>query len=89
MDCMCQEEIKKIKARLATSAGHLKSIAEMLETQPCDAVLQQLLAVESNIRNTGRLILKSHLTHCVAKDIQQCDSASLEKFTSVLDKYLL
>ncbi len=90
MDCINNDLKANVKGRLATSAGHLKSIITMLENDaPCEDILQQLLAVQSNLRTSGRLLLKNHITHCVVEDIQNGDVDSLEHFSKVLDEYLL
>ena len=48
----------EIMQRLRSAVGHLKAVIEMAESsQPCEAVLHQLNAVQSALRITGTKII--------------------------------
>ena len=60
------EHIKRVSNRLARAIGHLESVKKMVEDgRDCSEVLIQLAAVKSAINNTGKVILKDHLEHCI------------------------
>ena len=61
------EEKKKVMNRLSRAIGHLEAVKRMVERdEDCSEVLIQLAAVRSAINNTGKVILKNHLDHCIA-----------------------
>ena len=71
-------ETQNVLHRLSRAIGHLEAVKKMVETgRDCTEVLTQLAAVESAIRNTGKLILKDHLQHCVADAVQNDDRAAV------------
>ena len=57
---------KAVINRLSRAIGHLESIKRMVEEgRDCSEVLVQLSAVKSAINNTGKVILKDHIEHCL------------------------
>ena len=83
-------EIKKdVNNRLATINGHINGIKNMIEEDKgCEDILLQLFAVESSINKLGKLILKNHLNTCVKESIKKGESDILERFNSILERYL-
>jgi len=63
MDADTKKEVKK---RLNIAAGHIKKIADMVDSDRyCIDVLQQTEAIKGAIRKTEEMILDSHLHTCV------------------------
>jgi len=59
-------QTKAVVNRLSRAIGHLESVKRMVEDgRDCTEVLIQLSAVKSAINNTGKLILKDHIEHCI------------------------
>src|SRR5574344_391792 len=57
------QEMKAIINRLSRAIGHLESVKRMVENgKDCSEVLIQLAAVKAAINNTGKEILKEHIT---------------------------
>ena len=57
------EEKRAVVNRLSKAIGHLESVKRMVERdEDCSEVLIQLAAVRSAINNTGKLVLKNHIT---------------------------
>ena len=84
-----KEETDRIRNRLAKSIGHLESIKRMVEDErDCTEILIQLAAVKSAINNTGKEILKSHLSHCVVDAINKGDYEELEELNHVIDLFI-
>jgi DNA-binding FrmR family transcriptional regulator len=55
-----------IIARLRRAEGHLKSTIGMIEAErPCDAIAQQLQAVESAVARARKILIQEHIDHCL------------------------
>ena len=75
--------------RLSRAIGHLEAVKRMVENgQDCSDVLIQLAAVRSALTNTGKIILKDHLDHCIVDAIEQNDPKSLEQFKKAIDQFI-
>ena len=80
---------KTIDNHLASIEGHIKAVREMVKTEKdCEEVLLQLSAIESSVNRLGKKLLKEHLNHCVKEGIQNGENDILDRFNTVLDKYL-
>lgn len=83
------EETVRIRNRLARAIGHLESVKRMVEDdRDCTEILIQLAAVRSAINNTGKQILKEHLSHCVVEAIEAGDQSELESLNRVIDSFM-
>ncbi|MDE6156150.1 MAG: metal-sensing transcriptional repressor [Eubacterium sp.] len=76
---------KEVSNRLARAIGHLQKVKQMVDDgEDCSEVLVQLAAVKSAINNTGKLILKDHLEHCIVHAVQDGDDEMLEELNNCL-----
>ena len=83
------KEIRAIVNRLSRSIGHLEAVRRMVEDgQDCSDVLIQLSAVKAEINNTGKLILKEHMEHCIVEAVRENDEAAIEKMNEAIDKFM-
>ena len=83
------ESIRRIVNRLARAEGHLRSIKGMVERGvDCSEVLVQLAAVKSAINNTGKLILKEHISHCIVDAIEENDNKAIENLNDAIEKFI-
>ena len=83
------DEIRAIVNRLKRSVGHLDKVRRMVENgDDCSDVLIQLSAVKSEINNTGKLILKQHMEHCIVEAVRENDHASIEKMNEAIDRFM-
>lgn len=83
------EKIKAIMNRLSKSIGHMESIKKMLENQrDCADVLIQLAAVRSEINNTGKLLLKEHMEHCIVEAVQENDQDAITRMNQAIDMFM-
>ena len=74
---------KSIDNRLAAIEGHVRAVRQMMaEDKSCEDILLQISAIE------GKIILKEHLNLCVKEGIENGDTDILDRFNTVLDKYL-
>ena len=83
------KEIRAIVNRLKRSIGHLDKVRRMVEDgEDCADVLIQLSAVKSEINNTGKLILKQHMEHCIVEAVRENDQASIDKMNEAIDRFM-
>ena len=83
------ENTKAVINRLSRTIGHLESVKKMVEEgRDCAEVLIQLAAVKSAINNTGKLILKDHINHCVVHAIENNDEQVLAELNDAIDKFM-
>jgi len=75
--------------RLSRAIGHLESVRKMVEEgRDCSEVLVQLAAVRSAINNTGKVILKEHLNHCIVDAVQSGDQKALDDMAAAIDQFV-
>lgn len=80
---------KEVLDRLARAAGHLQKVRSMVENdEDCSAVLIQLSAVKSALNNTGKLILKDHIEHCIVHAVKEGDQDMLDELNKAIDRYM-
>src|SRR5699024_1170752 len=80
---------KAVLNRLSRAIGHLESIRRMVESgRDCSEVLIQLSAVKSAINNTGKLILKDHIEHCIVDAVESGDHEALEELNKAIDRFM-
>lgn len=80
---------KEVSNRLARAIGHLQKVKQMVDNgEDCSEVLVQLAAVKSAINNTGKLILKDHLEHCIVHAVEDGDDEMLDELNNAIDKFM-
>lgn len=83
------ENTKAVLNRLSKIIGHLESVKTMVESgRDCSEVLIQLSAVKSAINNTGKVILKDHIEHCIVHAIEDGDHEMIEELNDAIDKFV-
>lgn len=83
------DEMKAIVNRLSRAIGHMEAVKKMVEEgEDCSDVLIQLAAVKSAINNTGKLILKEHINHCLVDAIEHNDKNAIEDLNNAIDKFM-
>ncbi len=83
------KEVRAIVNRLAKATGHLDSVRRMVEDgKDCADVLIQLAAVKAAINNTGKLILKQHISHCIVDAVENGDKEAVEQLNRAIDQFL-
>lgn len=83
------EEKKAVVNRLSRAIGHMESVKRMVKNDAdCSEVLIQLAAVRAAINNTGKLVLKNHINHCIVEAVEQNDMEALVKLNDAIDKFI-
>ena len=82
-------ETKAVVNRLSRAIGHLEAVKAMVEEgRDCTQVLIQPAAVKSAINNTGKLILKDHLNHCMVEAAKSGDRKAIDDLNEAIDRFL-
>ena len=82
-------QTRAVVNRLARAIGHLERVKAMVEEgRDCSEVLIQLAAVRSAINNTGKVILKDHLEHCVVDAVQSQDRAAIDELNKAIEQFV-
>ena len=79
---------KEVTFLLKTARGQIDSILRMVdEDRYCIDIVNQLLAVESMMKKTVRVVMRAHVENCV-KDAAQsgCGEEKMEELMQTLDK---
>lgn len=80
---------KDVSNRLARAIGHLQKVKQMVDDgEDCSEVLVQLAAVKSALNNTGKLILKDHLEHCIVHAVEEGDTQMLDELNDAINKFV-
>ena len=81
------ENQKAVVNRLARAIGHLDKVKRMVEEgYDCTEVLVQLAAVRSALDNTGKVILKDHMRHCMVDAVAAGDEDAIDDLCLAIDK---
>ncbi len=82
-------QTRAVVNRLARAIGHLERVKAMVEEgRDCSEVLVQLAAVRSAINNTGKVILKDHLEHCVADALEAQDRTAIDELNRAIEQFV-
>ncbi len=84
-----EEHRREVSNRLARAIGHLQKVKQMVEDdEDCSDVLIQLAAVKSAINNTGKVILKDHMEHCIVHAVEDGDTQMIDELNAAIDKFM-
>lgn len=84
-----EEHKREVSNRLARAIGHLQKVKAMVEAdEDCSDVLIQLAAVKSAINNTGKVILKDHMEHCIVHAVEDGDTEMINELNDAIDKFM-
>ena len=84
-----QEEKKKVVNRLSKAIGHLEAVKQMvLRDEDCSDVLIQLAAVRAEINNTGKVVLKNHVSHCIVEAVEDGDMKTIEQMNKAINMFV-
>lgn len=80
---------KAVINRLSRAIGHLEKVKRMVEEgYDCSEVLIQLAAVRSALDNTGKVILKDHMRHCMVDAVAAGDQDAIDDLCQAIDKFM-
>ena len=83
------ENQKAVVNRLARAIGHLESVKKMVEDgRDCSEILIQLAAVRNAINNTGKVILKDHMDHCIVDAVEHNDLKAIDDLNKAIEQFI-
>jgi len=83
------QNTKAVIDRLSRAGGHLESVKRMVaDGKDCSDVLIQLSAVIAALNNTGKVILKDHMEHCIVDAVESGDKTAVENLTKAIDSFI-
>lgn len=83
------QNTKSVLHRLSRASGHLESVKRMVEDgRDCSEVLLQLSAVIAALNNTGKVILKDHIEHCIVDAVESGDEKAIENLNKAIDRFV-
>lgn len=83
------QNTKVVLNRLSRASGHLESVKRMVEDgKDCSEVLIQLSAVIAALNNTGKVILKDHIEHCIVDAVESGDETAIENLSKAIDRFI-
>lgn len=84
-----EEEKRAVINRLSRAIGHLNAVKRMVERdEDCSDVLIQLSAVRNAINSTGKVIMKSHISHCIVDAIEANDMEPVDALNEAIDYFI-
>ena len=83
------QNTKAVLNRLSKAIGHLEKVKRMVEDGVyCSEVLIQLSAVKAAVNNTGKLILKDHIEHCMVEAVERGDMDMVRALEEAIDRFV-
>lgn len=83
------EQRQTVIHRLSRAIGHLEAVKRMAEEgRDCPELLIQLAAVRAAIDNTGKLILKDHIGHCIVEAVETGDRKAIDDLNTAIDRFV-
>ena len=84
-----EEQKKKLTNRLSRIEGQIRGIRKMVDEDAyCNDVLVQSAAALAALRAFNRELLRSHLNHCVVRDIREGRPEVVEELMGTLEKLM-
>ena len=82
-------QTRAVVNRLARAIGHLERVKARVEGgRDCSEVLIQLSAVRSALNNTGKVILKDHLEHCIVDALETRDRTAIDELNRAIEQFV-
>jgi CsoR family transcriptional regulator, copper-sensing transcriptional repressor len=84
-----QEEKQAVINRLSKVVGHIEAIKRMVNNDmDCSQILIQLAAVRAAINNTGKMVLKNHISNCLTQAAKEGDEQTIDDLNKVIDQFI-
>ena len=81
------ETRRQVSDRLKRIEGQVRGLQRMVDDDRyCPDILTQLASVHAALRGVGKLLMRSHLQHCVTDALRSGDPAAAERtYDEVMD----
>jgi len=83
-----EEEKKSILNRINRIKGQLTGIEKMINNDTdCNNILIQTVAVEKSVKSLANFILENHLYKCVANDLKDGHSKTIDELIDLFKRF--
>lgn len=83
------EEKKALITRLNRIEGQIRGISKMIENDSyCIDVLTQVSAAQAALTALARVMLDSHIHHCVVNGVREGDEEVIDELMTTLQKFM-
>lgn len=83
-----EEEKKLILNRINRIKGQLTGIEKMINNDTdCNNILIQTVAVEKSVKSLANFILENHLYKCVANDLKDSHSKTIDELIDLFKRF--
>lgn len=95
--CCCSDRKKVRKSdertdlihRLNRIEGQVRGVKNMVESDRyCVDILTQVSAIQSALNSFNKILLKNHISTCVAEDIRSEREGAVEEFCDIIQKLM-
>lgn len=84
-----EEEYKDLITRLNRIEGQIRGIRGMVEKDAyCIDILSQVAAASGALNSFTKVLLSSHIRHCVAEDVREGNEEKLDELVRTLQKLM-
>ena len=84
-----EDQKRKLSNRLSRIEGQIRGLRKMVDEDAyCNDVLIQSAAALAALKAFNRELLRSHMNHCVVRDIQEGKSEVVDELMQTLEKLM-
>ena len=84
-----EKELKDLLTRLSRIEGQIRGIRGMVEKDAyCTDILTQVAAASAALSGFSKVLLANHIKTCVAQDIRDGKSETIDELVSTLQKLM-
>ena len=95
-ECCChktkhrdEQELRDLTARLSRIEGQIRGIRGMVEKDAyCTDILTQVAAASAALNSFTKVLLANHIKTCVAQDIRDGKTETIDELVSTLQKLM-
>ena len=84
----CSDELKKkFITHLSRIEGQVRGIKGMIERDDyCDAILNQIAAIQSSMSSVAKHLLENHMRTCVIERLRENDETVVDEFVKTVSR---
>ena len=84
-----EEQKRKLSNRLSRIQGQIRGLQKMIDEDAyCNDVLMQSAAALSALKSFNRELLRSHMEHCVVRDIREGREDTVDELMTTLERLM-
>lgn len=76
MNCITDEDKKRLEVRLNRIVGQVNGINKMIaQNRECIDVLNQIISTQAALRGVWKQVVRGHLQHCITDSLKENKNA--------------